>query len=114
MGPLIDRSGVVWTSGTSAPVLAALLRGRPLVVSPAGSEQPMLAAACVRAGVAVQVSDEAGRDQSAVLRSAWHDDGMRARAQALGRRLAGTSGARHAADIVRATTEGRQPRLKVM
>jgi UDP:flavonoid glycosyltransferase YjiC (YdhE family) len=114
MGPLIDRSGVVWSSSTSAPVLAALLRGRPLVVSPAGSEQPVLAAACVRAGVAVRVPDEAGPDLSAVLRSAWRDDGLRERAQALGRRLAGSPGARRAADIIRAAAGGRQPRLNVM
>jgi UDP:flavonoid glycosyltransferase YjiC (YdhE family) len=109
MGPLIDRSGLVWSSGTSAPVLAALLRGRPLVVSPAGSEQPVLAAACVRAGVAVRVPGEAAPDQSGVLRSAWCDEGLRERAQGLGRQLAGSAGPRRAAGIIRAAAGGRQP-----
>ena len=100
MGPLIDRAGLVLTSGTSAPVLNALLRGRPLGVSPAGSEQPLLAAACVRAGVAVHVPERAGPDSVALLRSAWDDHAMRERAGEIGRRMASTDSAARAADIL--------------
>ncbi len=103
MGPLIDRAGLVLTSGTSAPVLAALLRGRPLAVSPNGSEQPLLAGACVRAGVAVHVSNTP--DPSALLASAWRDRGLRDRARALGRRLAEGDGAARAADVIEQATE---------
>ena len=99
LGPLIDRAGLVLTHGTSAPVLAALLRGRPLGVSPAGSEQPMLAQACIRAGVAVPVPD-VSRSHSALLRSTWHDQRLRARADDLGRRLASHGGASRAADVI--------------
>lgn len=106
MGPLIDRAGLVLTSGTSAPVLAALLRGRPLVVSPNGSEQPVLAAACVRAGVAMDFAGRASRASgpeagpAALLRSAWRNAAMRERARALGRRLAAADDASRAAGVI--------------
>jgi UDP:flavonoid glycosyltransferase YjiC (YdhE family) len=107
MGPLIDRAGLVLTSGTSAPVLSALLRGRPLGVSPAGSEQPLLAEACVRAGVAVYVPDQAGPDPSAVLRAAWDDRELHARAQELGASLSAADGSRRAADVIHQVVTGR-------
>jgi UDP:flavonoid glycosyltransferase YjiC (YdhE family) len=110
MGPLIDRAGLVVTNGTSAPVLAGLLRGRPLVVSPAGSEQPLLAAACVRAGVAVAVPGPAA-EPAAALHAAWHDAGLRARAAQVGRRLAGAAGASGAADAVQRVAAGGQVRV---
>jgi UDP:flavonoid glycosyltransferase YjiC (YdhE family) len=100
MGPLVDLAGVILANGTSAPVLAALLRGRPLALSPNGSEQPLLTGACVRSGVAVRVPNIPPVELSAVLESAWHDDGLRTRARALGDRLAAVDGAGRAADIV--------------
>lgn len=100
MGPLIDLAGMVLANGTSAPVLAALLRGRPLALSPNGSEQPLLTGACVRAGVAVRVSNTPSAELSALLESAWGDDGLRARARVLGGRLATPDGVARAADIV--------------
>ncbi|GLY75605.1 hypothetical protein Airi01_038720 [Actinoallomurus iriomotensis] len=106
MGPLIDRAGLVLTSATSAPVLSALLRGRPLGVSPNGSEQPLLAGACVRAGVAVRVPSTATPNPSPILESAWRDRGLRARAGELGRRLAATDGATRAADLAEHVTRG--------
>jgi UDP:flavonoid glycosyltransferase YjiC (YdhE family) len=110
MGPLIARAGLVLTSGTSAPVLAGLLHGRPLAVAPAGSEQPLVAAACVRAGVAIRVPPEVRADPSAELRLAWHDSGVRARARQLGGLLARAGGAWRAADIVaRAGAATRSP-----
>jgi UDP:flavonoid glycosyltransferase YjiC (YdhE family) len=107
MGPLIDLAGLVLSSGTSAPVLAALLRGRPLGVSPNGSEQPVLAAACVRAGAARYVPDDVSGDCRGVLRSVWADRGLRDRARALGGRLAAADGARRAADLIERAVTGR-------
>jgi UDP:flavonoid glycosyltransferase YjiC (YdhE family) len=100
MGPLIDRAGLVLTSGTSAPVLASLLRGRPRGVSPNGAEQPLLAAACVRAGVAVRVPSTVTRDPAALLRSVWRDRVLRDRARDLGRKLTAADSAVLAADVV--------------
>ncbi|MGP3636563.1 glycosyltransferase [Streptomyces sp. 24-1644] len=100
MGPLVDLAGMVLANGTSAPVLASLLRGRPLALSPNGSEQPLLTGACVRAGVAVRVPNTPSVEPSALLESAWRDDGLRNRARALGGRLAALDSAAHAADIV--------------
>jgi UDP:flavonoid glycosyltransferase YjiC (YdhE family) len=111
MGPLIDRAGLVVTNATSAPVLNSLLRGRPLAVAPNGSEQPLLSEACLRAGVAVRarIEDPAtggsvASEPAALLSRAWHDGGLRRRAQELGRRLSLAGGARQAADIVEAVT----------
>jgi UDP:flavonoid glycosyltransferase YjiC (YdhE family) len=104
MGPLIDRAGLVLTSGTTAPVLAALLRGRPLGFSPDGAEQPVLAAACVRAGVGVYFTGEPGADPPAPLRSVWRDRGVRERARKIGHRLAMADSASRAADIVEQVT----------
>ncbi len=100
MGPLMELAGLVLSSGTSAPVLAALLRGRALGLSPNGSEQPVLTAACVRAGVAAQLTDDPRADHVAALRSVWHDGGLRERAAELGRALAQAGGATRAAGII--------------
>ncbi|MEU2391395.1 glycosyltransferase [Streptomyces sp. NPDC007369] len=100
MGPLVDRAGLVLSSGTTAPVLAALLRGRPLALSPNGSEQPLLTGACLRAGVAVHFPNSPSADAPALLESAWRDEGLRARAAVLGSRLAAMDSAARAADVV--------------
>ncbi|MFD9245937.1 glycosyltransferase [Streptomyces sp. NPDC059556] len=100
MGPLVDAAELVLANGTSAPVLSALLRGRPLVLSPNGSEQPLLTGACVRAGVAVRDPKTPSVDLSALLESVSRDEGLRTRARALGDRLAAVDGAARAADIV--------------
>jgi UDP:flavonoid glycosyltransferase YjiC (YdhE family) len=100
MGPLIDRAGLVLSSGTSAPVLASLLRGKPLGVAPNGAEQPLLAAACQRAGVAVRVPGNATGDLAVLLRSAWQDRGLHGHARDLGRKLAAVDSAARAGDIV--------------
>ncbi len=107
MGPLLDLAGLVLTSGTSAPVLAALLRGRPLGVCPNGSEQPLLSAACVRAGVAAYVLDQHHDNQVEQLTAIWRNDEARAGAIGLGRRLAATEGAERAAGIVERVLAGR-------
>jgi UDP:flavonoid glycosyltransferase YjiC (YdhE family) len=107
MGPVIERAGLVLTSATSAPVLNALVRGRALGVSPAGSEQPLLAEACVRAGVAVRVPNTLDRDPIDIVRDAWRHDGLRSRAAELGRELAAANGAGRAADIIQLTVTGR-------
>ena len=106
MGPLVDRAVLVFTSGTSAPVLNALLRGRAMVMAPAGSEQPMLTAACVRAGVAACQPDAVFRNPVDLLRSVWCDSGMRIRAKEIGQRLAAADGAERAAAIVRRVATG--------
>lgn len=100
MGPLVDRAGLVLSSGTSAPVLAALLRGRPLALSPNGSEQPLLTGACLRAGVAVHFPKSPSGEASALLESAWRDAGLRDRAHVIGSRLAAMDSAARAADVV--------------
>lgn len=100
MGPFVERAGLVLTSGTSAPVLAALMAGRPLGVSPNGSEQPVLAAACVRMGVASYVTDDPRADHVATLQSAWHDEAMRERSYGLGRMLTAAEGVSRAVDLV--------------
>jgi UDP:flavonoid glycosyltransferase YjiC (YdhE family) len=100
MGPLIEAAGLVLTSGTSAPVLASLQRGRPLGVSPDGAEQPLVSAACLRAGVAIHVPRTVTRDPAAPLRFAWRDPGLRAHARDLGRELAAVGGAVRAADVI--------------
>jgi len=107
MRPLIDQAEMVLTSGTSAPVLNGLLRGRPLGVSPAGSEQPLLAEACVRAGVAQYIPNDLRRDPVSLLRSLWQDSGLRTRASELGRRLAAADGGQRAADVIELTAVGR-------
>lgn len=105
MGPLIDLAGLVLTNCTSAPVLGALLRGRPLAVSPNGAEQPLLAGACLRAGVAAHIPNTPSQGPSAPLESVWEDEGLRTRARALGSRLAAADGAARAADIVERTAQ---------
>jgi UDP:flavonoid glycosyltransferase YjiC (YdhE family) len=109
MGPLVDLAQMVLANGTSAPVLAALLRCRVLALSPNGSEQPLLTGACVRAGVAVRVPKPPSVELSALLESAWGDDGLRTRARALGGRLATPGSAARAADIVERVAQASAP-----
>jgi len=104
MAPLIDRSELVLTSGTTAPVLGTLLRGRPLAVSPAGSEQPLLAAACVRAGVAAYLARDPGENGTPTLRRIWENTTVRRNAQELGHKLAATDSARRAAVLIEQVT----------
>jgi hypothetical protein len=101
MGPLVDLAGLVWTSGTSAPVLAALRRGLPLAVSPNGSEQPLLSVACIRAGAAVHIPNRAGTDSMGLLSAGWHG-GLRKHARTLSDRLAALNGTTRAADAIEA------------
>ncbi|GAA0947089.1 hypothetical protein [Nonomuraea longicatena] len=99
MDPLVATASLVLTNATSAPVLAALRHGVPLVVAPNGSEQPVLAAACRRAGVAVPLPDrpeQAGRS----LALAHADQLLAHRARRLGARLRASGGAAQAARIV--------------
>ncbi|WLQ32244.1 glycosyltransferase [Streptomyces castrisilvae] len=102
MGPLVERADLVLTNATSAPVLAALLHGKPLLVAPNGSEQQVLAAACLRAGVARGLP-EAGAD-AAALRGAVEDTGrdpvLCARVREIGGLLAGGRSEARAADAV--------------
>ncbi|MFE7189411.1 glycosyltransferase [Kitasatospora sp. NPDC057541] len=109
LGPLVDRAGLVLTAGTSAPVLGALLRGRPLGVTPNGSEQPVLAGALLREGAAVHLPRAPRPDPAGLLDAAWQDRSLRARARSLGHRLAEaeTGSARRAAELVEQTA--RQP-----
>jgi UDP:flavonoid glycosyltransferase YjiC (YdhE family) len=99
MGPLIERSELVLTNATSAPVLAGLSRGRPLVVAPAGSEQPLLAQACLRAGVAARFPRDPGDDCAAVLDAARADPALRSKAGDLAAKLSRMNSDR-AADLV--------------
>lgn len=96
LGPLIDRAGMVLSSATSAPVLAALLRGRPLALAPNGAEQPYVAAACERAGVGVRIPRSVTPDAAERLVRIWRDEDMRGRARELGRALAAMDGAAQA------------------
>ncbi|MEU9335610.1 glycosyltransferase [Streptomyces sp. NPDC048290] len=102
MAPLVERADLVLTNATSAPVLGALLHGKPLLVAPNGSEQQVLATACLRAGVARTFPADGSR--AAVLREAVadaaRDPGLRARAVAVGGLLAGSKSESRAADAV--------------
>lgn len=109
MGPLIERSEMVLTSGTSAPVLNALLHGRPLGVSPNGSEQPLLGQACVRAGVAVHIPPVVDGASAEVLHHIRDDRQIRQRAAGLGRALAELGGSARAADFVEDVAGGGYP-----
>lgn len=105
MGPLLRRAELVLTNATSAPVLGALLHGRPLVVAPEGSEQNLLAGACVRAGVASYLG---GSEQAAAtFDSVVADKGLQARARTLGAKLAAAPGPVLAADLVERAVTGR-------
>ncbi|WP_433431127.1 glycosyltransferase [Nonomuraea sp. CA-141351] len=108
MDPLIALASLVLTNATSAPVLAALRHGRPLVVAPNGSEQPVLAAACRRAGVAVRFPDHPGQAVE-VLSDALADPELARHARGLGSRLRALAGARAAAQIVLAQCSSPSP-----
>ncbi len=109
MSPLVALAEVVLTNGTTSPVLAALLHGRPLAVAPAGSEQPLLSEACVRAGVAARFAVAAPSDGAATLKAICDDEELCARARRLGARLAASGGAPAAAAFVAATASAAGP-----
>jgi UDP:flavonoid glycosyltransferase YjiC (YdhE family) len=97
--PLVSQASLVLTNATSAPVLAALRHGIPLVVAPNGSEQPLLAASCIRAGVAVRLPDHPDHAADA-LSAARADSGPAERAGRVGSKLREMGGAPLAASIV--------------
>ncbi|WP_367123851.1 glycosyltransferase [Streptomyces phytohabitans] len=102
MGPLLARAEVVLTNATSAPVLGALLYGHPLLVAPNGSEQQVLAAACLRAGVARRLPEPDAGDGAlrAAVTAAAGDAALRARAAEVGGLLADGKSEARAADAV--------------
>ncbi|MFH9829379.1 glycosyltransferase [Streptomyces bobili] len=104
MAPLVEHVDLVITSATSAPVLTALTRGRPLLVAPAGSEQPLLAEACVRAGVALKLPERATSD---FLLKALGNSPLHLAATQLGARLTAAGGAPLAADHIERATMAR-------
>jgi UDP:flavonoid glycosyltransferase YjiC (YdhE family) len=53
------------------------------VVAPAGSEQPLLAEACLRAGVTARFPPDSGDACAAVLKAAHADPALRSRAEDL-------------------------------
>lgn len=102
MGPLVERADLVLTNATSAPVLAALLHGKPLLVAPNGSEQQVLAAACLRAGVARRLPDAGAgtAELRAAVEETGRDPGLRARVREVGGLLADGKSEARAADAV--------------
>ncbi|MGW1963733.1 glycosyltransferase [Streptomyces sp. NPDC001935] len=102
MGRLVERADLVLTNATSAPVLAALLHGKPLLVAPNGSEQQVLAAACLRAGVARRLPEPgtAAADLRAAIEETAHDVQLRARAEEIGAELTDGKSETRAADAV--------------
>lgn len=104
MGPLVERADLVLTNATSAPVLAALLHGKPLLVAPNGSEQQVLAAGCLRAGVARRLPGpgSAAPELRAAVEGAARDPELRARAEEMAGLLADGKSEARAADAVEA------------
>ncbi|MFI1185953.1 glycosyltransferase [Streptomyces californicus] len=97
MSPLLERSALVVSSGTSAPVLGSLLHRRPLLVAPNGGEQAVLAAACRRAGVAAVLDRTRGGGQ---LRTAADDDVMTGRTHRMSAELVQSKSESRAAQAV--------------
>ncbi|MFF8322882.1 glycosyltransferase [Streptomyces bobili] len=102
MSPLVDRADLALTNATSAPVLAALLHGKPLLVAPNGSEQQILAAGCLRAGVARRLPGPGApaRELRAAVADTARDPELRARAEEVGGLLADGKSETRAADAV--------------
>ena len=97
MAELVRAADVVLCSGTSSPTLMAIEHAKPLMMAPAGSEQPLLAQACVRAGVGQRLPP-AG--EAAALRALSANRTVRAQAAKLGARLRRRNGAQLAANVI--------------
>jgi UDP:flavonoid glycosyltransferase YjiC (YdhE family) len=116
MDPLVQQAEVVLCNATSTPVLAALRHGLPLVVVPNGSEQPVVAEACRRAGAALRIAPQTGDGpadtddpMAPALASARHDPALARNARRLGTLLRTSGGVAHAADIVTTLTSATGP-----
>ena len=107
MAPLVRRSCAVVSNGTTAPVLGALLAGRPLLLAPEGSEQFVLAAACIRAGTAVRVPVTGGAAGAAAMAAAVADPVLRRRVGEAGAWLRRCKSEAVAADFVEGAVTGR-------
>ncbi len=94
-------------------MLGALRYGVPLLLIPGGGggEQVDLAARCVEAGVGIRIEPAAVTEENlrAAVRTLVHEgDAMRARARAMGDRLAETGGAVRAAELLEALGSNRK------
>ncbi|WP_435172364.1 glycosyltransferase [Actinacidiphila sp. bgisy145] len=98
MGDLLARAEAVVGNGTSAPVLGALLHGKPLLLRPNGGEQRLLAAACLRAGVAAPLPERPAESEALVRAVA--DPRLRTAVGALGAALAQAKSAAAAAQVI--------------
>ncbi len=104
---VLPRARAAISTGTTTSVLGALRYGVPLLLIPGGGggEQVDLAARCVEAGVGIRIDPAAVTEESlrVAVRTLVHEgDAMRARARAMGERLAETGGAVRAAELLEA------------
>ena len=102
MSPLLRRAELVLTSGTTAPVLAALAAGLPLLAAPAGAEQPLLAEACVRTGAARRIAQTPDQVSPTVLAEMTGDHAFARNSHLIASRLAAMNGPANAADLIEA------------
>ena len=93
-GAVLPHVDLVVSHGGHGTVIRALAAGVPVLVVPNGRDQPDNAARVVHHGVGLQVSKRSSPDRfAAKIREALADEGMRARASALARRIAPDLGA---------------------
>lgn len=107
MQQLVALSELVLTCGTTSPVLAALWAGLPLLMAPAGSEQPVLTEACVRAGVAHRYSSDINGCVDRSLRTMLDSDALAERVASVSAELHEMPGPRKAASLIRSVVRGR-------
>ncbi len=111
---VLSQAGAVLCNGGSGAVMGALVRGRPLVLTPLAADQPENAQRCAerRLGISLGREPLAAATIRAAVRRILRESGFRARAEALGGRLSTLNGPVRAAELLEQLAKTRAPLVR--
>jgi MGT family glycosyltransferase len=111
---VLSKAAAVLCNGGSGAVMGALVRGRPLVLTPLAADQPENALRCAERGVGISLgrvplSASAIRD---AVRRVLNESSFRVRAEELGGKLASLDGPGRAAELLEQLSRTGGPLLR--
>jgi MGT family glycosyltransferase len=111
---VLSKADAVLCNGGSGAVMGALVRGRPLVLTPLAADQPENAQRCAERGVGISLAREplAATAIRGAVRRILKESSFRARAEELGGRLAGLNGPARACELLEKLAKMQAPLLR--
>jgi UDP:flavonoid glycosyltransferase YjiC (YdhE family) len=111
---ILSQADAVLCNGGSGAVMGALVRGRPLVLTPLAADQPENAQRCAERGVGISLGREplAAAAIRGAVRRILKESSFRARAEELGGRLSTLNGPVRATELLEQLAQKRAPLVR--